>query len=75
MSEISGTARPEKRASGLASRPAARRQRAYRARARSGKIVLRVEVDHARLIAATLKHGALTEAETLWRAEVIALYE
>ena len=55
--------------------PGTRRQRAHRARARNGKIVLRVDLDHARLIAAILKHGALTEAETLSRAEVIALYE
>jgi hypothetical protein len=36
---------------------------------------LRVEVDHERLIAAILKHGALTGAETLSRGEVIALNE
>jgi hypothetical protein len=67
-------------------RPGAQRQRTHRARAGNGRIVLRIEVDHARLITAILKNGSLTEAETLSRAlvervvvqmiaEVIALYE
>jgi hypothetical protein len=76
---------PGRRTGGLPLRPEARRQRVHRARAHNGRIVLRVEVDHLRLITAISKHGALSEAETLSRSrveqvaaqmidEVIALY-
>src|SRR6478672_11701072 len=62
---IAAASRPKQRTSGVPTvlRPATRRHRAHRVRARDGKIVLWVEVDHARLIEAIVRHGALTEAE------------
>jgi hypothetical protein len=75
----------ETRTGGLPLSPEARRQRRHRARARKGRIVLRVEVDHAELVTAIVRHGALTEAQTLSLSrvekaaeqmirEVVALY-